>query len=288
MIRQPSPRSLEITTRIGCQNMCRFCPQNLLINEYSKREGELFMSFKTFKTCIDKVPKSVRIDFSGMAEPWLNKNCTRMLLYAHKQGFKNIAVFTTGVGMNLSDLRKISHVPFSVFYVHLADSKGNSKIKITQKYLTLLKEIKRLDIKNKRFMAMGKLHPKLKSLFGNLVEPVKMISRAGNLNFINKINKSGSIKCCWPEGLKHNGLLPNGDVLLCSMDYGITRPIGNLLRNKYEDLFKSKEFKNIVQILKGRINEDIICRHCEYVTENPDISMSDKIYNFLHKHQSID
>jgi hypothetical protein len=262
------PKSMEITTVIGCRNMCRYCPQTLLINEYGRHSDAGVMTFNTFKTCLDKIPKDVRIDFSGMAEPWLNKDCTKMLLYAHEQGFKHIAVFTTCMGMTEKDLRSIWHIPFDVFYLHLADKDRNSKIEVTNQYLKLLELINKTNIKNKKYMTMGKLHPKLKKTFSSIVEEVKMISRAGNLETTPTINKFGPIKCCWPEGLKHNGLLPNGDVLLCSMDYGMTRVIGNLLTNNYDDLFRGKAFKQIQRLLDDPNKGDLICRHCEYATEN--------------------
>jgi adenine C2-methylase RlmN of 23S rRNA A2503 and tRNA A37 len=71
---------LEITTRIGCRVNCKFCPQKKLLDHYKENSHNIIqknvLSFKNFKKCIDKVPSSVRIDFSGMAEPWLNKDCT--------------------------------------------------------------------------------------------------------------------------------------------------------------------------------------------------------------------
>lgn len=59
--------TMKLTLRVGCQNMCRYCPQLLLIKEYNKVKKDSTMSFKTFKIRLDKIPKRVRIDFSGMA-----------------------------------------------------------------------------------------------------------------------------------------------------------------------------------------------------------------------------
>ena len=100
--------TLEVTTVIGCRNMCRFCPQKLLIGKYTKKERPFIMSLENFKLAIDKIPKHVRIDFSGMAEPWLNNACTEMVLYAHEKEHP-IAVYTTCVGMKLEDIDKIKH-----------------------------------------------------------------------------------------------------------------------------------------------------------------------------------
>ena len=61
-----------------------------------------YLSLETFKACIDKIPTHIRVDFSGMAEPWLNKNCSNMVLYAAQRGHK-LVVYTTLVGMTVDD-----------------------------------------------------------------------------------------------------------------------------------------------------------------------------------------
>lgn len=265
-------RTLEITTRIGCSNMCKYCPQTLLIDTYHKRSKEIVLTFENYKKYLKKIPKDVKIVFAGMAEAWLNKDCTKMLIYTYKQGYQQIAVFTTTMGMSLEDFEKIKHIPFTVFFVHLADANGNTKIKVNEKYLELLKKIEKSNIKNKRYMAMGKLHPKLVPLFGNVVEKLTMHTRAGAIDFLPQVYKSGPIKCCWPDELKHNGLMPNGDVLLCCIDYGMKHVLGNLSRDSYDSLFISHEFKRIVRALKDEMNGDVICRRCEFATENIDYS----------------
>ena len=256
--------TMEFTFRVGCRNMCKYCPQLLIIKQYNKLKSEAIMSFGTFKTCLDKIPKNVRIDFSGMAEPWLNENATKMLLYTYKKGYKNISVFTTTVGMTEVDLEKIKNIPFTEFMVHLADGEGNTKIKITKEYLKLLNIIKKANIKNITYMTMGKILPLLEKSFGKQAEEKLMLSRAGNLKFLPKISHHGPIICNSPSGIKHNVLLPNGDVYLCCMDYGLTHKLGNLLSDDYKSLFKGKEFNDIKQRLKNEKLRDVICRHCEY------------------------
>ena len=84
--------TLEITTMIGCPLMCTYCPQDTLRTAYGS--DVKYMSLEDFKTIIDKVPKHVRLDFSGQAEPWVNPACTDMFEYAVKSGFRT-AIFTT-------------------------------------------------------------------------------------------------------------------------------------------------------------------------------------------------
>ncbi len=70
------------------------------------------MSFETFKACVDKLPQNVDVGFAGMCEPWINPDCTKMVIYAHKQGHR-IEVFTTLVGMKPSDIDQLANIPHS-------------------------------------------------------------------------------------------------------------------------------------------------------------------------------
>ena len=45
--------------------------------------------------------------------------------------------------------------------------------------------------------------------------------------------------------LNHSVLLPNGDVVLCCMDYSIKHKVGNLLEQEYCEIFSSKEMQEI-------------------------------------------
>ena len=93
-------RILEITTRIGCSNMCEYCPQaklvknytenihnhriekrfkehndimslqKLLVGEYLKSDTnrETEMSIDTFVKCLSTIPTDVDIHFTGYTE----------------------------------------------------------------------------------------------------------------------------------------------------------------------------------------------------------------------------
>lgn len=257
------PNSLEITTRIGCRNMCKFCPQKLLIKSYYKSASETMMTLDTFKQCLKSVPLDTRIDFSGMAEPWLNPDCTDMILYTHKMGYKNIAIYTTCVGMTEKDIQKIESVKFCIFCVHLPDGFENTRIEINKQYISTLKYLKKSKIKNIKYMAMGSLHPKLSKLITEVQIDNPMNTRGGNVEILPEINLSGPIKCRLPNRLHHNVLLPNGDVILCCMDYGMTSVLGNLLKKNYDEIFLSKQYQKVINLLRDDSKGDLICRHCE-------------------------
>ena len=61
--------TLEITTTIGCPLACTFCPQDKLSIAYGNTTSKR-LEISTFKEIIAKIPKYVRIDFSGYVEPF--------------------------------------------------------------------------------------------------------------------------------------------------------------------------------------------------------------------------
>ena len=85
--------TLEITTVIpkkGCVVDCVFCPLMT-----SNHDDEMrYMSMADFQRAIDKVPSDVRIIFlRWFIEPFMNRHCADMMLYAYEKGHP-IAVFT--------------------------------------------------------------------------------------------------------------------------------------------------------------------------------------------------
>lgn len=263
--------TLEITTSIpskGCVVDCAFCPQRTLEKAY---HGEKSLSLENFKMVIDKLPKEIRITFAGFTEPWLNRQTTDMVLYAFGQGHP-IAVFTTGIGMNVDDFDRIKHIPFSPnpnggFILHLPDNERLAKHPITKRYIEVLEYIKKYEstITNFKTMAMGDVHKDVNHIFESAIVH-EMWSRAGNLigeatmkpellnlkdRFKSVYHGEQNMTCKCDERLYHNILLPNGDVSLCCMDYGLKNILGNLFTQDYNEI-----------IPKPHTCFDM-CRYCE-------------------------
>jgi len=249
--------TMEFTTSIdtqnGCVVDCVFCPQRTLQKSY---KGERFMTLDNFKKAVNKLPQEVRVTFAGFTEPWLNKNCTDMVLYAHKKGHP-ISIFTTGIGMSIEDIERIKHIPFAgnpngCFTLHLPDQERKAKHPITKRYIEVIEHIGKIQnqIHNFTTMCMGNVHEDVRHVFSSA--PVyDMWSRAGNLvgemimkpELIErkaewKIANHGDkpMTCGCLEKMYHNVMLPNGDVSLCCMDYGLKHILGNLYEQPYEDI----------------------------------------------------
>jgi radical SAM protein with 4Fe4S-binding SPASM domain len=270
---------LEITTVIGCKMNCLYCPQRLFIGRYCAEKRPLQMSLETFKSCIDKVPEAVRIDFSGMSEPWQNGNCAKMMRYAADTGHA-ISMYSTLVGMTDRDFELIKDIPFDNFTIHFPDAQQNSKIPIGPDYVGMLKRV--LDHFQGESMlnrvggsCHGGLHDEIKALipqdlYSDMTSfgiNFRMIDRAGQLEMeeLSHHFQKGKIKCnLCNRQLNHNVLLPDGSVLLCCMDYGMEYVLGNLLTGCYTDLFTNGVHREIVQLMDNEESE-LICRRCHHV-----------------------
>jgi len=269
--------TFEITTSIlkkGCAVACTICPQELLVKKYIPSKNLNLLSFEDFVTILSKVPKSYRIDFAGYSEPFLNKDCSKMMKHACDSGYR-VCCYTTLVGASLEDVEVLASLPFSrsdacPLVIHVPDSRGIMPIRITKRYRAVLKSIISKNLPFIGFMTMDKTgdpHPDIIDLVGKLKE-FKPISRANNLEVeeIKSVERvSGRILCRPMPKLNHNILLPNGDVQLCCMDYGLKHKLGNLLECNHEDLFKGEEFKRLVKLMRNDtgVPDDILCRYCE-------------------------
>jgi len=247
---------LEITTNIapkGCVVDCAFCPQRTLERSYTSEIRTLTLD--SFKFILDKIPTEIRITFAGFTEPWLNRACTDMLLWAHNKGHQ-VAAFTTAVGMKPEDVERLKDVPFAGhpnggFTLHLPDAERIAKHPVNKNYIEVLETFKKYNIANFYTMCMSRnIHPDVRHIFDKAVVP-RFWNRAGNLdkeveqkseysligNRIHSTPFSTAPKTCGCiEKLYHNVLLPNGDVSLCCMDYSLKYILGNLLVQEYNEV----------------------------------------------------
>lgn len=255
-------KQFEICTGIGCKNMCKYCPQDTIIEAY--KCPKKMMSLETFKTCVDQIPKHIRIVFGGMSEPFLNKDCIKMVEYVHKKGHK-ITIFTTGVGVKKEDIKLFKQIRFDSFELHLPDDDGNTTIGPTDEYLEVIKMI-RGAIPNMEYKMFGRPHPIVQKTLGDNIEDLSRIlhDRAGNNTHMKGQYLMGKIECRYAgKCLNNNILLPNGDITLCDMDYSLNYIFGNLLESSYKDLLNSEKFREFIKSLDTK-NGKILCRHCAY------------------------
>ena len=132
---------LDITTNIGCSVLCQYCPQDQSITNYLKNSKLTNLSYETFKTCIDKIPKNIDIIFSGFSEAFLNKDAIKMLEYVNNNNFERIFLYTTCVGLKISDIDILKIIPFKGVVVHLPENNNLMKVNVNSDFLDLMNKL---------------------------------------------------------------------------------------------------------------------------------------------------
>lgn len=262
---------MEITTKIGCSVNCRYCPQGILLKAYYQTGNEdKSMSFETFKKCVDKMPINTLIEFAGFTEPFLNKDCIKMIQYAKNKGYR-VNLFTTLKGANKNIIEELKKIQFEEFVLHVSDVEGYANLPITEEYLMLIDSLVKAKKPNgddfiDYVCSQGTIPIRIKECLGENVRVfISLTDRAGNLNdehLFKKKNIIGSIQCELSHTINHNVLLPDGRVVLCAQDYGMKHVLGNLLTTSYIDVVFSKEAEIIKKSMSKQKNKDILCRNC--------------------------
>lgn len=262
------PKLFEINACVGCVVSCKFCPQSALLKNY---HGERMLPVDTFKIAIEKIPKDMTIAFSGFSEPFQNPDIVKMIQYANARGH-GIWLNTTLVGMTMKKFEQIKEIPFSNFILHLPDEDENAHIPMTDEYFAVLDAVLdwRIVRAGKEEAVVGKancqgeVHPVIKRFVaGRTLVFAELADRAGNLKD-KSLHSVGSLQgplyCNYSPDLANNVLMPNGDIVLCCMDFGLRHVLGNILRESYEEIRSGRE----LSIVRGALQEgaDVLCRHC--------------------------
>lgn len=287
-------RSLLISTGIGCGVLCSYCPQASIGTAYKQFNGPSKMSFELFKRCADKLPKDVIVDFTGYYEPFLNPDCTQMILYAHDLGL-SVRLSTTVMGLTAGQVDQFKHIPFTKFAVHLPDTKGLTRIIVDDSYLEAFQRLIDSDISNMAFhVHEGDDGPEaphetvdaILSAHGLEAENRWINTRAGNIEIKGRETPErlqGELAMC--PRIYQSVLMPSGDVALCCMDWTLEHVIGNLVEGDYDALFEGPVFQ---EVLRGYKDDtvDILCRTCEVARTKKQVEKQDKLQQFVAESQA--
>lgn len=253
---------IEITTVIGCRVGCTYCPQKSLTSNYRLASKNIHLNVDDFKHYLATVPSNIEIAFSGYAEPFLNPGCLEMIKHAQMKGHPLVASSTLE-GMTIETAKALIKIPFRRFLVHLANSQGQEKIKLDNRYFEILSIFD--GVENFKFHSDGyTAHPDILKRLSN-IRTHQVHDRAGNSDITSSaetlaknVKITGPITC---DRIQGNVLLPNGDVTICCMDFGMKHVIGNLKDMSYEDIFKTPEYTELLNDM-DYIDSDILCRTC--------------------------
>ena len=158
----------------------------------------------------------------------------------------------------MEDYERLKDVRYEVVTIHIPDAEKRSTFKISNEYLDILSKWEcdnyschgTVDEAVKPYLKSGK----------NLI--TFMHDRAGNVDGRPHTNLSpnGQLFCITSQrAMNHNVLLPDGIVIMCCMDYGMTGLFGNLFEQEYDEVLNSKA----ACAMKDTLNVgESICRHC--------------------------
>lgn len=258
---------VEFSLVASCVNNCKYCPQDVLKNNYI---GTKALSLEKFKFMVDKLPKSF-ISIAGFSEPFFNPDCINMLDYAGQKGHI-VIVYTSLIGMTLEMYQRMRRMHFvRGLTVHLPDKEGNTQANITEEYKELLFYITRnppgpwcvFDFS----LHGSQVHPGIIHIV-NINPFFRIHDRAGTLKTddptVHKVHwKSGAIRCGNGFGNHPEAgiVMPSGDVHLCCMDFGLKYKLGNLLDQSWEEIMQSPIRKRMAEDRETGCCNDI-CRYC--------------------------
>lgn len=286
--------SIDFTLVIGCSLNCSFCPQKKLTSTYFKddKNRRREMTLEDFKVILDKVDPGATIDFAGMAEPFLNKSCADMIVYAYNKGF-SVSVYTTLMGMTFEDFEKIKDIKFDRFVVHIPEVEQVCHFVLDENYYEILKLVHQY-INIDFYSCHGTVHPSIEDIIDKAKVPnFNPQNRAGNLlgEELTTYDWKGRIECYRVWSSKEFNLswmpevLPDGTMLLCCQDYGIEHVLGNIITQEYEEILKGE---GVARYLRGLAcdTENTICRKCKCArpyNELPSIILAEKVKDIREK-----
>jgi radical SAM protein with 4Fe4S-binding SPASM domain len=260
---------LEVTTMIGCKVACVYCPQDKISSRYSG--ADRMMAFDDFKIYVQKVPRHVVLHFTGFAEAFLNPCCTDMIEYAAHRGHP-IYLSTTLTGMTLEDVRRLSQLTYYEFQIHLPSAGKLMNLAVDDGYLSILSELVTAGVITDFHFHGDEVHPVIGAWLrehGIAFSGILIQDRAGNLDtdqVVARVKKpittaaipTGRLRC---DRIYQNVLLPNGDVVLCCMDWSAEYVLGNLRRDRFKDLHRSESFQRVRRGMKDP-GTNVLCRTC--------------------------
>ncbi|HCT89970.1 MAG TPA: hypothetical protein DF613_01105 [Lachnospiraceae bacterium] len=266
-----------ITTKIGCPISCKYCPQDVLIKQYRKRENPVMnLTMDVFIRMLEKIPRDVIISFTGFVEPFANPKCLDMILYALDGGY-TVRVFSTLYNVSIKDYKKFKdHKNLKTLDVHLPDSNGNTRFPMTEEYKETLAYVFAHPPKYARLWTSclgvtSHTHEEIRHIISVSGNPINSVH---GLVYDNRLfHGRAKLRCnrdCSRIDNEKAGvgmILPNGDVVACTQDWELENCIGNILEaGSWDELMQGAPRRRFREALEDPA-VDNICTYCELAVE---------------------
>ncbi len=279
---------IEITNI--CNLSCSFCPK-------TSRKQE-FMSCEKFESIIKEInPLTEYLYFHLMGEPLLHPELEKLLAIAERYN-KRVVITTNGtlISKRQDILLKSKAIYKIVFSLHSFEA-NSSEISMEEYLSNIISFCKSADntgiITAMRLWNFDKNELKGEnSLNDEILEVIskafdiekpdtdKLIGNRG-LKLADRIYLQTAQRFEWPDkdkdiitdkifcyGLRdHFGIQVDGTVVPCCLDNNGEIPLGNIFKEKINDILKSEKTQNIFNGFSNRQACEELCKRCDFVTK---------------------
>ena len=279
---------IEITNI--CNLSCSFCPK-------TSRKQE-FMSCEKFESIIKEInPLTEYLYFHLMGEPLLHLELEKLLAIAERYN-KRVVITTNGtlISKRQNILLKSKAIYKIVFSLHSFEA-NSSEISMEEYLSNIISFCKSADntgiITAMRLWNFDKNELKGEnSLNDEILEVIskafdiekpdtdKLIGNRG-LKLADRIYLQTAQRFEWPDkdkdiitdkifcyGLRdHFGIQVDGTVVPCCLDNNGEIPLGNIFKEKINDILKSEKTQNIFNGFSNRQACEELCKRCDFVTK---------------------
>ena len=240
----PLPSLVEISDSGTCNRSCSFCPRS----DPSYLDEKTFIDEKlNYSLCeqLSKYNYKGIFAYSGFNEPLLNKNIYENIKVARKfLPESRIEIVTNGDALNKKRLQKLFESGLTLIHISVYDGQDDAK-----KFLDLCKSVGLED--KKQFMIRHRY------LGADQDFGLTLSNRSGmmkNAEFkIEPLKTSVRKPCFYPSYTFFMDY--NGDVLMCSHDWGKKNILGNLNKSSFYEIWTSQLSKvSRKSLIKGDRN----------------------------------
>ena len=242
---------IEISDSGTCNRKCSFCPRSdpnfKDVKEFipEKLHNKIFNELASFNY-------SGMVIYSGYVEPLLNKNIYRNLAFARKSlPSAKIELITNGDVLNVKRMKKLFEAGLSTLLISVYDG--------PEDMLKFQKMVKEADLTHEQYVIRNRYMSE-KDDFGLTIS-----NRSGMLKNaeykIPELSEPLKKSCTYPAYTFFIDY--NGDVQMCSHDWGKKYVLGNLNKNTIIDIWCNKKFDQARKNLLNGNRNFTPCNKCD-------------------------
>ena len=277
---------LEVTTILGCPVDCSYCPQDQLKKSGNGLKKRL--SLQDFYNALNNIDMKVGIAWTGYSEPCLTPDLPEMCDAVRSRGLSQV-ISTTLTGSPRSVDFVMRESCFASFTIHAPDKSGlmrglKPNADYIKRFSTCLDQMFRSNQMDKvRIITFGdhfypELEPYIKDAMINkglksthLKLRDTVSTRAGGLDTEDLVKQGLNVKTysergrgtyfCEKRKMNQPVLLPDGNLSICSFDYGLRSVYGNLFEERLSSV-RSRWLDSIgTDYSSGNLSP---CNECEH------------------------